>query len=169
MYPASGDLLIYIPSKNRDLLYPPRHKCLCVLSTNPPLKFAFSLKKTQIEVVICADVSEIRLPETKNNFSGIDISWATPSVSLSVPLCPPHLLLTDIIVSIIVDAFPLTLSLAVIVNVFTVIANFITYVYSMSLFISLSLALSCLLSLLQPLSHALIVYYIHTNTNNSQR
>ena len=88
------------------------------------------------------------------------------------PQCPSlsrHVLLTDIIVSIIVDAFSLTLSLAVIVNVFTVIVNFITYVYSMSLFISLSLALSCLLSLLKPLSHALIVYYIHTNTNNSQR
>ena len=53
------------------------------------------------------------------------------------PQCPSlsrHVLLTDIIVSIIVDAFSLTLSLAVIVNVFTVIVNFITYVYSIITF-----------------------------------
>ena len=34
-----------------------------------------------------ADVSENRLPETKNNFSDYDISEPTPSVSLSVPSC----------------------------------------------------------------------------------
>ena len=44
-------------------------------------------KKPQIENVICADVSENRLPETKNNFSVYDISQPTPSVSLSVPSC----------------------------------------------------------------------------------
>ena len=42
-------------------------------------------KKPQIEVVIRADVSENRLPETKNNSSDYDISQPTPSVSLSVP------------------------------------------------------------------------------------
>ena len=35
------------------------------------LEIAFSLKP-QIEVVICADVSENRLPETKDNFSDYD-------------------------------------------------------------------------------------------------
>ena len=44
-------------------------------------------KKPQIEVLIRADVSENRLPETKNNFSDYDISQTTPSVSLSVPSC----------------------------------------------------------------------------------
>ena len=74
-------------TKSRDLLYP-HEKCLCVSTTNPPLslKFAFSLKP-QIEVVICTDVSENRLPETKNNFSVYDISQPTHSVSLSVPSC----------------------------------------------------------------------------------
>ena len=36
---------------------------------------------------MCADVSENKLPETKNNFSGMDISWPTPSVSSSAPSC----------------------------------------------------------------------------------
>ena len=59
--------------------------------TNPPLSLKFAIfylhQKPQIEVVICADVSENRLPETKNNFSDYDISQPTPSVSLSVPSC----------------------------------------------------------------------------------
>ena len=49
--------------------------------------FFIFTKKPQIEVVIRADVSENRLPETKNNFSDYDISQPTPSVSLSVPSC----------------------------------------------------------------------------------
>ena len=77
--PASRDLLY--TTKSRDLLYH-HEKCLC-----PHDKSAIILKKLQIEVIICADISENRLPETKNNFSGIDISWPTPSVSLSVPSC----------------------------------------------------------------------------------
>ena len=53
------------------------------------LKFAFFLfhQKPQIEVVTRADVSENRLPETKNNFSDYDVSQSTPSESLSVPSC----------------------------------------------------------------------------------
>ena len=43
------------------------------------LKFAFLISH--------ADVSENRLPETKNNFSDYDISQPTPSASLSVPSC----------------------------------------------------------------------------------
>ena len=39
-----------------------------------------------------ADVSENRLPETKNNFSDYDISQPTPSVSLSVPSCSLELM-----------------------------------------------------------------------------
>ena len=65
-------------------------KNVCVPTTNPPLslKFAFLISlKPQIEVVIRADVSENRLPETKNNFSDYDISQPAPSVSLSVPSC----------------------------------------------------------------------------------
>ena len=56
--------------------------------TNPPLslKFAFLISlKPQIEVVVRADVSENRLPETKNNFSDYNVSQRTGSVSLSVP------------------------------------------------------------------------------------
>ena len=44
-------------------------------------------KERQIEVVINADASENRLPDTKYNFSGYDISQPTPSVSLFVPSC----------------------------------------------------------------------------------
>ena len=50
--------------------------------------------KSAIIIEICflylirADVSENRLPETKNNFSDYDMSQPTPSVSLSVPAYP---------------------------------------------------------------------------------
>ena len=42
---------------------------------------------SSFRVVIRPNVSENRLPETKNNFSDYDISQPTPSVSLSVPSC----------------------------------------------------------------------------------
>ena len=74
-------------TKSIDLLYP-HEKCLRV---DPHDKSAsiiieicfFTVTNPQIEVVICADVSENRLPETKNNFSGYDISWPTPSVNIA--------------------------------------------------------------------------------------
>ena len=53
---------------SRDLLY--THSTSCVPTKNVYVsspQFAFSLKP-QIEVLICADVSENRLLETKNNF-----------------------------------------------------------------------------------------------------
>ena len=85
-YPVSRELLY--TTKSRDLLYS-HEKCLCVSTTNPSLslKFAFSLKISDRGFLIRADVSENRLPETKNNFSVYDISQPTPSVSLSVPSC----------------------------------------------------------------------------------
>ena len=46
-------------------------------------------QKPQIGVVVCADVSENILPETKNNFSGIDI--------LTCPSLSSHVLLLQVI------------------------------------------------------------------------
>ena len=89
-------LVLCVPCEQRPLVYP-RKTCTetsCVPTKNVYVSSRqirhWNLllhKKPQIKVVICADVSENRLPETKNNFSGIDISWPTPSVSLSVPSC----------------------------------------------------------------------------------
>ena len=63
-------------------------KCLCPHDKSA-VEICFFTKNLKIENVICANVSENRLPETKNNSSGIDISWPTPSVpSASVsPSC----------------------------------------------------------------------------------
>ena len=49
--------------------------------------FSNFTKNLRSRFLIRADVSENRLPETKDNFSDYDISQPTPSVSLSVPSC----------------------------------------------------------------------------------
>ena len=72
------------------LLVSPRKMFMCPYDKSTiiiEICFFNFTKNPQIEVVIRADVSENRLPETKNNFSDYDISQPTPSASLSVPSC----------------------------------------------------------------------------------
>ena len=86
-----SDLLVLgAPCEQRPFVYPrktdllcPHEKCLRVLTTNPPLEFAFSLKTSDRGCNLCGRLGK----QTSGNFSVYDISWPTPSMSLSVPSC----------------------------------------------------------------------------------
>ena len=102
-------LVLCIPCEQRPLCKPRKAETSCIPTKNVYVSprhlrhYHWNLlfhQKPQIGVVVCADVSENILPETKNNFSGIDI--------LTCPSLSSHVLLLQVIYMLSCNTSPQT-------------------------------------------------------------